>query len=418
MKQSYLILLAFFLVPAISMAAEPLTLDEAVTTALAKHPLAAEARAGVEASDARLGKARAARYPQISLNADWSRGDSYLTALGQIKTVEVASTTVNLRQTIHDFGRTAGAVQSARGEREASEHALATTRADIVLRVKSAFYLVLAAQKEVEAARSTLSVREDLLKQAREFFEQGVRSKVEVARAEAAFFAARSTLIRAESNRDLARVELANAMGGDSLGERGVTEPPTTVPHGEELAPLKEEAFRAVPELKELQSRKLAAEGALGAARAGHFPILSATASYGYADKEIPPDGKVWTLGVNLTMPIFSGFSTVEQVREATASLGAADARIANLRLQVGRDVEAAWLDEKAAVARVAATEKELEAAKESQSLALERYREGVGSIIEATDSQAQALNAETAHIRAVYDRNVAVARLERAIGR
>lgn len=418
MKQLFFLVLALSVFPASSPAAELLTLDEAVTTALKNHPLAAEAVATLLGSEARLGQARSARYPQISLTADWSRGDSYLTALGQVKTVEVASVTVNLRQNIYDFGRTAGAVKNARGNREAAEQGVATTRADIVLRAKTAYYLLLAAGKQVEAARATLAVREELLRQAREFFEQGVRSKVDVARAEAAFFAARSILIRAESNRDLARVELANAMGGALLVDRGVAEPTDVIHPAEELAALKEEAFGALPELKQLQFRKIAAEGSLGTARAGYLPFLTATAGYGYADKDIPPDGKVWTLGVSLTVPLFSGFSTAEQVREASAAVRTLDAQLQNLRLLVGREVEAAWLDEKDAVARISATEKELEAARESQSLALERYREGVGSIIETTDSQAQALNAETAHIQAVSDRNVAVARLERVIGR
>lgn len=418
MMQLFLIAIVLLVFPGNSSAAGPLSLDEAVEAALKKHPQAAEANAVLQGSEARLGQARSSWYPQISLTADWSRGDSYLTALGQVKTVEVASGTVNLKQTIYDFGRTAGAVETARGNREAADHAQDVSRADIVLRVKSAFYLLLAAGKEVEAARATLTVREELLRQAREFFDQGVRSKVDVARAEAAFFAARSTLIRAESNRELARADLANAMGGDSFGDRAVAEPePVTAPDAQ-LAALKEQAFRALPDLKQLQSRKEAAQGGLETARAGYLPTLSATAGYGYADKDIPPDGKVWTLGVNLTVPLFSGFSTGEQVREASAALWEADARIENLRLQVGREVEAAWLAEREATARIAATDKELEAARESQSLALERYREGVGSIIEATDSQAQALNAESAHIRAVYDRNVAVARLERAIGR
>jgi outer membrane protein TolC len=48
----------------------------------------------------------------------------------------------------------------------------------------------------------------------------------------------------------------------------------------------------------------------------------------------------------------------------------------------------------------------------------MERYREGVGNIIEVTDSQSQALEAETAHIQAIYDYDTALARLDRAVGK
>ena len=50
--------------------------------------------------------------------------------------------------------------------------------------------------------------------------------------------------------------------------------------------------------------------------------------------------------------------------------------------------------------------------------LVIERYQEGVGNIIEVTDAQSQALDAETAHIQAIYDYHTALARLDRAVGK
>ena len=63
-------------------------------------------------------------------------------------------------------------------------------------------------------------------------------------------------------------------------------------------------------------------------------------------------------------------------------------------------------------------TEKEVAAATENQTLAMGRYQEGVGNIIEVTDAQSQALDAETAHIQAIYDYYTALARLDRAVGK
>ena len=63
-------------------------------------------------------------------------------------------------------------------------------------------------------------------------------------------------------------------------------------------------------------------------------------------------------------------------------------------------------------------TEKEIEAANESRLLAEGRYKEGVGSIIEVTDAQTLALDAQTAHIQAKYDYYTALARLNRAVGK
>jgi outer membrane protein TolC len=323
-----------------------------------------------------------------------------------------------LKQTIYDFGRTAGAAAATRSNRDAADKALAVTRQELTLRVKSAFYLLLAAEKQVIAVSETVKAREAVFHQAQEFFNQGIRSKVDVARAEAAMFAARTSLIRAENNRALARMELANSIGMTSLDDRILVEPPqthTSLP-GKSLS--QQEAVNNRAELQQFAALKSAAAGNLTSARGSYLPIISAVASAGYADRDVPPAGNVWGVGLNLTVPLFSGFSSVEQVREATAAINSNEARQSNLRLQISREVEAAWLSGNEAAARIVSTGREVAAATEGKALAEGRYQEGVGSIIEVTDAQSQALDAQTASIQAGYDYFTALARLDRAIGK
>lgn len=399
-------------------AAELLTMDEAVATALKSHPLAIEANENVSAAEARAGQAVAGYYPGIAIAADWSKGRSYLTPLESVKATEVHTDALYLRQTIYDFGRTDGAVEAARENRRAAAASREVTRQDVAFRARLAYYLLLAAEKQVAATRETVAAREAVFRQAREFFNQGIRAKVDVARAEASFYEARTALIRAESNREIGRIELANAMGISSLDGRVLAEPPAfsaTLPSLEESL---RDAFAARAELRQFAALRNAAEAGVKTARSGHYPILSGTASIGYADSTFPPGGDVWAVGVNLTVPVFSGFSTVEKGKEARALLRAADARQSNLKLRIANEVESAWLSAGDAAARSESTEKEVAAAAESRDLAVGRYREGVGSIIEVTDAQSQALNAETARIQAGYDYHAALARLDRAVGK
>lgn len=399
-------------------AASVLTLDEAVAAALKNHPQIVEARENLNGAEARTGQALAGYYPQISFAADWGKGRSFLTAQESIRQTEVNTDALYLKQTIYDFGRTSGAVETARGNRDATDKALAVTRQDLTLRVRSAFYLLLAVEKQVTAVRENVQAREDIFLQAQEFFNQGIRARVDVARAEANLFAARTALIRAENNREIARIELANAMGMAALGERTVVEPSQTPVSLPERGLLQQDAVRNRAELHQFAALKAAATGNLTSARSSYLPILSGVASVGYAEREFPPTGNVWGVGLNLTVPLFSGFSSVEQVREATAAINSIEARQNNLALQIIKEVESAWLGGNEAAARMVSTEKEVAAANESKSLAEGRYQEGVGSIIEVTDAQSQALDAQTANIQARYDYLTALARLDRAVGR
>ena len=414
----FLLLFVLLLPTQHAYAATPLSLDEALATALKNHPQIIEAQETLYAADARTGQTRANYYPQISIAADWSRGESYFAAQESIRLSQTNSAGLYLKQTIYDFGRTAGAVDAARNNREAAHKALAVTRQDLALRVRSAFYLLLAAEKQVIAVSETVRARDQVYQQAQEFFNQGIRAKVDMARAEANLFAARTALIRAENNQEIARVELANAMGLAYLGERTLLEPSPPAQQLPERSLVQQEAFRNRSELQQLAALKMSAAANLKTARGSYLPLLTGTASAGYADRDFPPSGNVWGVGLNLSIPLFSGFSSIEQVREANANINAIEARQNSLKLQITKEAESAWLGANEAAARMVSTQKEVAAASESKALAEGRYQEGVGSIIEVTDAQSQALDAQTANIQARYDYYTALARLDRAIGK
>ena len=401
-------------------AEEALTLEAVVAAALENQPRAAAARARDDAARARAGQASAAYYPQVSIAADWTRSRAFYPILGAglARETEVNSASVQVRQTLYDFGRTSGAAKTARLDRAAAAQAHAGARQDVALRVKEAFYLVLAAEKQVVAERETAAAREEVFRQARGFHEEGVRSKLDVTRAEADLHAAKTALIRADNNRELSRVELAGAMGRPGAEARPLAEPAADLAAQPDRDEARRLALAGSPEIRRLDSLLGAARAASRAARSDYLPVLSGAASAGRADGSSPPRGSVWSAGVGLSVPLFSGFSTREKTREADAALRSVAAERADMELAVGKQADAAWLAVREADARLESTGKQEEAARESRTLASERYREGVGSIIEVTDAQSSAIAAESARIQAAYDARIARARLERALGK
>lgn len=400
--------------------AEPpaaLNLDEAVAIAVRNHPRATEALANQAGAEARIGQAQSAYYPQISLDADWSKGRTYFSPLNGIRSTEAYTAVATLRQTIYDFGRTGGAVESQRGGLDAARQAVALTRQDIALRARSAFYLLLAADKQVAAVEATLKSREEMLRQAKEFHAAGIRAKVDVAKAEASYYNARSALSRAETNREVARMEFATALGLKAPPNRPLAEPAPDAGMGGDLTGVQRLAMQRRAELRLIQAQITAARGTQRAAKSGHLPVLAGNADVGYADRNFPPEGNVWNVGVSLSVPIFSGYAVTSREQEASAQISALEARAEDARLAIVKEVETAWFAIRDAESRLEATAKERDAARETLALALGRYGEGVGSVIEVTDAQAQALSADTANIEAAYDIGIARARLTRAVG-
>lgn len=417
MKPFALFLMTLILLVQPLYAASSLTLDDALEMAMNNHPQIVEVKELLRSSDARSGLAQSNYYPQVNFAADWNKGRTYFPAQENIKTTEVNTAGLNLKQTIYDFGRTSGVVDAAHSNREAAEKTFAITRQDLSFRVRSAFYLLLAAEKQVAAVTETVKARSEVFHQAQEFFNQGIRAKVDVARAEANYFSTKTSLVRAVNNREIARLELANAMGIMSLGELQPVEPPAYSGSLPEKTFVQQSAMLNRLELQQLADLKAVATANLKTAKGSYLPTLSGTANIGYADRDFPLSNNVWGVGLNLTLPLFSGFSTVEQIKEASSAINVIEAKQSNLRLQIIKEVESAWLGVNEASARMASTDKEVSAASESKALAEARYNEGVGNIVEVTDSQTQALEAQTANIQARFDYYVALARLNRSVG-
>jgi outer membrane protein TolC len=124
-----------------------------------------------------------------------------------------------------------------------------------------------------------------------------------------------------------------------------------------------------------------------------------------------------WNVGVAVTFPFFSGFSTKYAVEEARAGLDIAKANEETLRQKVFQEVKSAWLNRHEAFERIEAGKITVRQAEESLELAQGRYATGVGNSIEITDAMIKLNNAKMTYIAALSDFNIAEASLEKAMG-
>jgi outer membrane protein len=392
-------------------------MDNVVAIALSRHPLVGQADAETTAAVARKGQAESGYYPSINLSTGYSRTRALISTTGQSATVPSLSVEGAISQTLSDFGRTRAGVNRAGSLVSAAAESGKSTRHDVAFAAKIAYFDVLRRQKIVDVDRETLQQNESLLVQAQAFYEAGVRARIDVARAEANLYQARAVLTTALNDLQVARVTLLNRMGIDGPTDFRLADilPVITVPG--DLDSWLAEAEASRPELRSVRERERAAEFGLRAARANYYPVLTGTGGYGYAAEDFPLQEN-YNISVLLNFPIFSGFLTREQVKEAQASLDSTKYAATDLRRQVRLEVEQAALSVREASERLEARRKQEEAAGENLRLARERYKVGAGDIIEMIDAQVQMTQAEVAVIEAVYDSYIAKVTLYRAIGR
>ena len=393
------------------------SLADVTSTALKNHPLILQSEADVAAAAARKGQARSAWYPSVDLSTGYSRVRSFSTSADRNVTTPNVFARGDLNWTLYDFGRTGASVDRADANAALSRENAATTREDVVFVATVAFYNVLRAGRTLEFQRENLRQQESLYRQASAFYEAGVRAKIDVVRAEANLYDARAQLSQAENGLRVARITLLQRIGVD--GPAGFqlfgTLPELSLPGT--LQDWVAEAERNRPELRALVEKERAATESLRLARAGYLPFLVGTAGYGFGAEEVPLQEN-YGLSVTLNYPLFSGFETREQGREALATMSSAKYEYIEAKRRVRLEVEVSAYGVQEALERLSARRKQRDASEENLRLATARYEVGAGDIIEMTDAQAQMVRAETDTINTAFDFAVSHASLLRAMGR
>lgn len=396
----------------------PLTVDEAVRTALALHPLVGQADADADAAFAREAQTRTVLYPQVGASVGWNRAQTYSGSAGRTTTATNEAIQGTVSQLVTDFGRTRDIVGQASSLTGAAKETGKATRLDVAYAVRLAYVDVQYADRLVVVRGEAVRQRESLHTQAKASVEAGLRARIDAARAEANLYQAKADLSRAISDARLTRLRLLNRMGVDApaadlklADALGGTEPTG------DAASWSAEALKIRPDLAAVRAKETAARLNLAVAKDGILPSIVATGGYGLNGPDTP-DHENWAIGILATVPVWNGGIVKRKTDEAEANLRSTFFAVKDAERRVRLEVEGAALSVRESRERIEARKKELSASEENLALATGRYEVGAGDIIEMIDAQAQLVGAQSSLANAQADHDLAVAALLRAVGR
>lgn len=400
-----------------------LTLHDCIEKALKNQPSLRAVQEGVIAGQNRETQAMSPYLPQVTASTGYQESRQLGGALGDTVTKSY-TTTLSVNQTLYDFGRTGNALDAVRSGTHSAECDAERAAQEAVLNVKQAYFALLQAEKLVTVSQKTLEQAESHLKQAEAFFHAGSRPRFDVTRAEVEVNSAKLSLVNAKNSVRIRTIALYNAMGVEPAGELEIDDvlsaPAAAVPPFEQA---REEALKGRPEMRKAESDIEAAHARVKAEESNYFPTLSASGAYNWAHGTSSMgvfQGDVqnsWNAGVVLSLPLFEGGLTRGKVGEARANLRALEAQRDALRQSILIEVNQSYADMESAQVRLGVMESSLTKARENLTIAEGRYEAGVGPSIEVTDAQVAAVTAETDHVQALYDYQLAAARLEKAMG-
>lgn len=188
-----------------------------------------------------------------------------------------------------------------------------------------------------------------------------------------------------------------------------------------------QEAMDNRPEIKAAKAAVRLAFESIQAARADHWPQLSAFGRYGVRsavgdEVDHPSQGlsheDTWAAGFQSDVPLFRAEAVQAGVRQATLGYHRTYEQFRATELAVRQEVEQALTTLKDAVERIEVTKAAIGAAQETMRIEQEKYAAGKNSINDVLDAQAALLEAQTEYSQALTDGQIAVLQCDRAMGR
>ena len=345
---------------------------------------------------------------------------------------------LSLSQSVFSGGRNSGQQSAANAGRRAAEIEVTAQRAQLALDVTQAYFDAVLADRLVEIADTTLRQTEELLRQTQLARRVGNQSEFELLRATVTRDNQRPVLIQRQGDRDVAYLRLKQMLNLPLDEPLALTTPidePATITRviatnsgtgvaADSLAPIpaSDTTTASRAPVRESEESLRAQEGLLKVARADRLPSLTLSSNYQrlYFPNTFTPNlsqySENWTVGGSIGFSLFSGGRVTGQIEAAQANVDEARARLEQTRELAALDTRVALNQLQVAEAAFSASRGTAQQAQRAYSIDQLRYREGISTQTDLTQSrllleQALANRAQTARDLAVARARVVLIR-------
>jgi outer membrane protein len=288
--------------------------------------------------------------------------------------------------------------------------------------VVEAYYGLSLAFAQRQAAEGNLTAAEEFEKITSLLFSGGEVASVDLTRAELQTIARRDELEKARTSELIAAGSLRVLVGYDFSAPITTSELSLSLPVETDFSSSSVSDVTRRPEFTQFESQLRAAQQEIKIARADRLPSLTYELLGGFdTDSMSGPALKEHTgmsAAISLNIPIFDWGIRKSKERQARLNLQAAEnERTIALRgftqQFYAAKAEAASADARVRLARTGITKGEMNLA-----ASIARYRAGEAQIVEVTDAQTTLVAQRSAYYQALFDLQIALARLRQATGR
>jgi len=249
----------------------------------------------------------------------------------------------------------------------------------------------------------------------------GEVAPVDLARAQLQTLTRRDELERARANEQVAAGALRVLVGYEFTRPIVTSDLALAIPIDTEYQRFTADDISRRPEFTQLDQQQRAAKQEIKIARADRLPSLSYSINGGFNTDSLKPPRLKEHSGVSaafsLTIPIFDWGATRSRERQARLRVEAAEIERTLALRGFTQQFYAARAQVAVAAARISLAREGLIKAQDNLGASIARYRAGEAQIIEVTDAQTTLVEQRSALYQAIFDYQMALARLRQSTG-
>ena len=437
-----------------------LTLNDCIKIALNNNPNIKNAKYNYGVSKSNINIARSDFFPTIGAGTFWDYNSIHTKYMSSNTTNY--SVEANLNQLLWNFGRSNANIKMQKFYMIADEYTFENTVRQTIFNVKQKYYEVLATRATVVINRAYVDINERNYQRTKAYYEEGLKSKIDLVNAEVTWSDSKIGLVKAENAYENSLVNLNNAMYltnppqysisakegvnlKDNVAQVDLTK--ISKPSDKEIAqiPIKnvsdaklltsiekfevysdyeieefpytfeeciDMAYKNRADLKAYTSILDAVKENLIYVKRNYYPTLSANAGYGFRDTNRTNS---FNVGLSLTSSI-NIMNHKSKVDAAKYQVDIAQNSLNQLNQDIYFQVQNAYINMVELEKQIPLIAVKVRQTLENYELAEGRYYVGLGDYIELQDAKVNYNTAQRSYIETIFRYNVARANLESVI--
>ena len=398
-------------------------LNSLVEKALANNSNVQVAVARIEEADAQAKEVGANILPTVTLDSTNTR--SRVTGAGAFPVFgpnprDNYKLALNAAIELDFWGKVKRANEAARANLFATQFAKETVKWSLSSLVANHYLMIRSIDSQLIVNVNNLKTAQDSLALAQRRVAGGVSSILDVHQAELVVVNLQSQALEYQRLRALSEHQLGlltadlttKVAAGDVMAMPIPPVPPSGLPS---------RLMDARPDVRQAEQQLVAANANIGLAKAALYPTVSLTGAYGGESLELSDIMKslarVWTLGLDVSLPIFNGGRLNARVDQATARQKQALASYVGTSQTAFTEVSDALVNVRVYRERETVAQSKQTITQNMLNIAQNRYKAGYSSYLEVLDSQRSHNEATQAFVQSRQDTLTSTVYLLKALG-